>query len=449
MGGYATVDPADPNKKRLADILAQMSQPDEGLSFDQSAPVQPSKPFLVPTPKAIAPDPSAAKPFTAPSDTGTMGAPGRAASAPPTRTTDTLGPRPTPQYQRPEIPLWKSLLGSLATAVPIVGPAINTRLTQRPFAQAQSDYQNQVQQANTYDKNFADQEKEKEFTQKQGDTETRNAAFNQYHQDQLAALENSKRGAPAERTVQGPDGPEIEDWNGKAWVSTGKAFVKPEKATRPDAPEQQFIDEFQTKHPGTGVSDAVAAYARTAQAPQRDPQQMGIGPDGKVFTLRPGATVPVGTKSGSAYLKGPTADEERRADLARNMNENLDQLEGIVKAKPELFGPLAGRMTQLKGFIGTNDPDVAALNTLKEQMGMAMVGAHSMRNAQHVEAAANSILNGFKNSPDALLNAIQQARKSLTTFQEDAGEQPGSAPKGKPFKQSAPSGAKSDPLGIL
>lgn len=125
----------------------------------------------------------------------------------------------------------------------------------------------------------------------------------------------------------------------------------------------------------------------------------------------------------------PTADETRRADLARNMNENLDQLEDIAKRRPDLFGKVAGRMTSLRNAIGTNDPDVAALQTIKEQMGMAMVGAHAMRNAQHVEAAARSIMNNFTNAPEAMAGAIKVARDSLGTFQQDAGEQQGSAPK--------------------
>jgi len=115
----------------------------------------------------------------------------------------------------------------------------------------------------------------------------------------------------------------------------------------------------------------------------------------------------------------PTADEQRRADLARNMNENLDQLEEIVNRRPDLFGPIAGRMTQAANVIGTSDPDKAKLKAIKEYLGMASVGAHAMRNAQHVATASDAVMNGFTNSPTAIKAAIGEARKSTGTFLAD------------------------------
>ncbi len=116
----------------------------------------------------------------------------------------------------------------------------------------------------------------------------------------------------------------------------------------------------------------------------------------------------------------PTADEQRRADLAENMNENLDQLEDILSRRPDLFGPVAGRVTWARNAIGTSDPDVAKLKAIKEYFGMASVGAHAMRNAQHVATAADAVINGFTNSPDAMRAAIEAARNSTATFMNDA-----------------------------
>lgn len=204
----------------------------------------------------------------------------------------------------------------------------------------------------------------------------------------------------------------------------------PPKTERPDTPEQQFIDEFVKKNPNATVAQAIAAYTAATQKPEREPRQLAVTPDGKIVELRPGMTVPAGTRSLAAEEKGPTADETRRADLARNMNENLDQLEDLLTRRPDLFGPVAGRVTGLKEMIGTSDPDVAALKTIAEQMGMAMVGAHAMRNAQHVETAARAITNSFHNDPVAIKQAVKIARQSLATFQQDAGEKAGAAPKG-------------------
>ncbi len=146
-----------------------------------------------------------------------------------------------------------------------------------------------------------------------------------------------------------------------------------------------------------------------------------------------------------------TADETRRADLGNNMQENLDQLEDIVKRRPELFGPMAGRVTGLKQMIGTSDPDVAKLKAIKEYLGMASVGAHSMRNAQHVGAAADAVMSGFLNSPKATQAAIDTARHSVGTFMQDV-QQPGRAGRGVPNQNaSAPAqgGTNSQPAAKL
>jgi len=118
-------------------------------------------------------------------------------------------------------------------------------------------------------------------------------------------------------------------------------------------------------------------------------------------------------------LEEPTADEQRRADLARNMRENLDSLEEIVRRRPELFGPVAGRYTTLRQMAGTNDPDVGKLKTIREYLGMASVGAHAMRNAQHVGEAADAVMSHFINDPKVILASIEEGKKSTQTFLDD------------------------------
>lgn len=115
----------------------------------------------------------------------------------------------------------------------------------------------------------------------------------------------------------------------------------------------------------------------------------------------------------------PNAEEQKRGDLAQNVNENLDTLEEIVNRRPDLFGPVAGRLTKGKEALGTGDPDIGTLKTIEDNLGMAMQSAHGMRSAQHVETSAQSVLNGFKNEPAALLASIKAARNSVGTFQKN------------------------------
>jgi hypothetical protein len=265
---------------------------------------------------------------------------------------------------------------------------------------------------------------------------SKDALDTQYKQAQISHL-----GAETTELQNRPDKAAPTDKQIHAYVGTdGKQHVimlRPNNTTydtafgdvsqkdgKPDTPEQQFIDEFQRKNPGKGVADAVRAYSDATQKPEREPKQLAVAPDGSVIELRPGVKVPQGTKSVAGELKGqePTADEKRRGDLANNLNENFDKLEDILKRRPELFGPMAGRMTSVRSAFGTSDPDIAALETIKHQVGMAQISAHGMRSAQGIDEAAKSLLNNFNNTPAAMMGGIGAARDSVKTFLNDAGK---------------------------
>lgn len=208
---------------------------------------------------------------------------------------------------------------------------------------------------------------------------------------------------------------------------TGYKLAAPKTEKTPNDFEQFYGDWLKDNNLPDSAHNRLMArksYAAAGQAPQHDQRQLAVAPDGTVVELTPGMKVPQGTKTLSGDLAGakPNAEELKRSEMAENMNENLDKLEEIVKRRPELFGPLAGRITQGKMFVGSDDPDIGALNTIKDQLGMAQQSAHSMRSAQHVEAAANSILNGFKNGPEAVNGSIKTARDSLKTFTKDVQE---------------------------
>lgn len=194
----------------------------------------------------------------------------------------------------------------------------------------------------------------------------------------------------------------------------------PEK--KPDTIDQQY-DEAVKSGDIEGAKRLLKIkgdLAAAGQQPQRPPQQLAVGPDGKVIELKPGVTVPQGTKTVSGELGAKaTADEQKRADLAENLNENFNQLEDILTRRPDLFGKVAGRLTNIREWIGSDDKDIAALGTLKHQIGMAQISAHGMRSAQGVESAAESLVNSWKNGADATKSALEKARTSVKTFEGD------------------------------
>jgi hypothetical protein len=215
----------------------------------------------------------------------------------------------------------------------------------------------------------------------------------------------------------------------KATMAEQEAKLTPEERanlkSKAEGQGSEFERSFQRQFGRMPTQDELIKFRKATQPPQVLSVQTVDAAGNPVTSIVP-------KQAGTSFPSKPTSDEVRRADLANNMEENLNQLEEIVKRRPELFGPIAGRMTSAKRFIGTDDPDVAALGAIKEYLGMASVGTHAMRNAQHVVQAANAVMNSYKNDPQAVLAAIQAARNSIQTFKNDVTGGRGQVPSGAP-----------------
>lgn len=225
-----------------------------------------------------------------------------------------------------------------------------------------------------------------------------------------------------------------------AQVQQDKQDTKPDKTIGKPSEEDKALGDYLQGHnlPDTPANrDRARSVLKTRDKPAKDPDLADINMQLKKAALE--------------KLKEPTPDEQRRDDLSTNAEENLGQLEDILKRRPELFGPLAGRLTQLRGAVGTNDTDVAKLKAIHEFYGMASVGAHAMRNAQHVSTAADAIMNGFTNGPEGMKGAIDTARSSFKTFHENAGRRRAAIDNatGGGGATPAPAVNPKDPLGIL
>lgn len=276
----------------------------------------------------------------------------------------------------------------------------------------------------------------------QNENENLNAPIERQQKQALASQESAR----AEATLHPPVKPKEEQWevlpnmlgkngelvqqeknSGQVRLVPNISGVGPMKPPAEDALDKQYADAIASgDHEAANrilkVKHDLAVASQPPQQPQRPQQQLVVGGDGTIIEAKPGMKLPTGAKTLSGDLAGnkPSADEQKRADMVENLNENLDQLEDIVNRRPELFGPVAGRMTKAKEWLGTDDKDVAALKGIEDRLGMVQQSAHSMRSAQHVAASADSILNGFKNGADALKRAISDARKSGQTFTKDA-----------------------------
>lgn len=324
--------------------------------------------------------------------------------------------------------------GALIGAVnPQAGGMIGRDITQGPRRELEAQ---QAQKMAQWNQGGADISKEASLADTQSQIAQRNA---EAVKDTRAP--ETKPGTPEEQAMSQYISQGMSPADARIRVLKDSASVKPAPTPKNQTLEEEYDDAVRTGD--TARAGQIETELRTVANAKREPK---VATEPGTWTLQEGqdgGTVMFNSKTGqtkaapSDIKRKPTADEQRRADLATNMNENMDALEDILKRRPELFGPVAGRVTSAKEAFGTSDTDVARLKTIKEFMGMAAVGAHSMRNAQHVEAAANSIVNGFNNKSDAILASIGDARNSLKTFQNDVNTNPQPSSGATPSAKSA------------
>jgi hypothetical protein len=126
---------------------------------------------------------------------------------------------------------------------------------------------------------------------------------------------------------------------------------------------------------------------------------------------------PIGPRVANAG-KTP-ADRLKRGDLAANAIHNLNNIEEIIDRRDDLFGPIMGRLTTLKDWMGSDDPDIAAIGTEIHNYALASNGAHGVRSQQAVQDTENEILNHFKRGPKGAMGGIRAAKDSLLDFVKD------------------------------
>lgn len=359
--------------------------------------IQPLQPRPSPAPPNLA-QPEAPS-MNAPAPTGLQPTPMRPARP-------NVRPQLSDFQPKPELSGWKKVLGLGAGFALGSAPLVHQTLygqrdkaaaqfkeATSEYDQSQSDETRALQNKNIQSEIDA-RDKDKPTKEATPDTQTFDFLLKQ-GKTPAEALEIIKGSGKADKT------PNFEEQEYGEWAAAQKAAGKPS-----DRLTFEGVRAQRTQKP---------------ERPQRTlitvPQADGSS---RVVEATPGMTIPKGAKTVPQLGKEsePTADEQRRADLGKNLNENLAAYEDIVKRRPDLFGPLAGRKTALLMMTGSSDPDISALRGIKEFAGMAAVGTHAMRNAQHVKIASDAMMNLY-DEPEAILaekGPLNRARTSIQTF---------------------------------
>lgn len=146
----------------------------------------------------------------------------------------------------------------------------------------------------------------------------------------------------------------------------------------------------------------------------------GTGPNGQAL---PGAPTdengnPIGPRVANAGK--PSADRLKRGDLAANAIHNLNNVEEIIGRRgDDLFGPIMGRIANVRDMVGSDDPDIAAIGTEIHNYALASNGAHGVRSQQAVEKTEDEILKQMKRGTNGALGGIRAAKDSLLDFVKD------------------------------
>ena len=123
----------------------------------------------------------------------------------------------------------------------------------------------------------------------------------------------------------------------------------------------------------------------------------------------------------TAVKKGLDANDQKVDLLSNNVVSNADEVKKILtdpKRYPALSGPMDGRLTQFKNWLGTNNPDVPAVKAFIHNMAMATVGIHGSRSKGNVDETQDVILRDFLNGPAAVQGAIDANVHSAADFQD-------------------------------
>lgn len=122
----------------------------------------------------------------------------------------------------------------------------------------------------------------------------------------------------------------------------------------------------------------------------------------------------------TAVKKGLDGNDQKVELLSNNIVSNADEVSKILtdpKRYPALSGPMDGRLTQFKQWLGTNNPDVSAVKAFIHNLAMATVGIHGSRSKGNVDETQDIIMRDFLNGPAAVQGAIDANVHSAQDFQ--------------------------------
>jgi hypothetical protein len=111
----------------------------------------------------------------------------------------------------------------------------------------------------------------------------------------------------------------------------------------------------------------------------------------------------------------PVGAQRVASGRATSAIEQIEDAKQILKQRGDLFGPGAGRVTQLTQWLGSQDKEAqrltAAVNTLSAHLQSAFGGTSAPQSQEIAKIAAD-----FKHNPEASIAALEQYAKAAETI---------------------------------
>jgi hypothetical protein len=131
-----------------------------------------------------------------------------------------------------------------------------------------------------------------------------------------------------------------------------------------------------------------------------------------------------GTPYSSGTVGAPTAQDKKNQMLARSAISQINSMERVLAADPNLTGPGGGQLTKLQTWLGTNSPDsqqfLAAATFLSEH-GVGVFGGRNIHSITDLQ----NLMGSLKTNPAALKAALEQARQTMQPWATAGGRLPG------------------------
>jgi len=187
----------------------------------------------------------------------------------------------------------------------------------------------------------------------------------------------------------------------------------------PNAPQQSeftaFSTDYKQRHPNANMEEVSRAFAAAKEQPQRPPQGLAIGPDGRAQLVRPGTQVAPGSRTltEEGQLNTPTSATRARGEAAQSAVAAGNDIIDFATANRDSLGHVDNYWKQIMSNTPVADPVVNHFNGKVASWAALQAAAHGMRASTIMKEFEDRVGRGPK-SVDAVIAAIQGVNEGLS-----------------------------------